>query len=216
MYLLQFLTSPSRFHEALCFLESRPPFCRHQHSFQKGDSILTLITFPMRGLGRHRENHNCSLLSLTPVTFDFNTFSCYGGSYFATIAVISYICRRPLNLVGLSMPTESMIFLTDVTAYYSEYVAPQNCLMPLSRPPLRALQLSTSTHHSFFELHDTSMGHAHLVCTQFIFTHLMEGWVLQVPFSLQRVTLDNPTIALSYNGTLSRRNIDGFQLYVCS
>jgi hypothetical protein len=67
-----------------------------------------------------------------------------------------------------------------------------------------------------FELHDTSMGHARLVCTQFIFTHLMEGWVLQVPFSLQRVTLDNPTIALSYNDTLSRRNIDEFRLYVCS
>jgi hypothetical protein len=56
------------------------------------------------------------------------------------------------------MPTEYVIFLTDVTAYYSEYVPPQNCL--LSRLPLRVLQLSTSTHHSFFELHDTSMGHA--------------------------------------------------------
>jgi hypothetical protein len=67
-----------------------------------------------------------------------------------------------------------------------------------------------------FELHDMSMGHARLVCTQFIFTHLMEGRVLQVPFSLQWVTLDNPTIALSYNNTLSRRNIDGFWLYVCS
>jgi hypothetical protein len=171
----------------------------------------------MRGLGRHRENHNCSLLSLTPITFDFNTFSCYGGSYFATIAVISYICRRPLNLVGLSMPTESMILLTGVIAYYSEYVPPQNCLLPLSRLPPRALQLSTSTHHFsyyttpfFFELHDTSMGHARLVCTQFIFTHLMEGWVLQVPFSLQRVTLDTLTITLSYNDTLSRRNIDEF------
>jgi hypothetical protein len=67
-----------------------------------------------------------------------------------------------------------------------------------------------------FELHDTSMGHARLICTQFIFTHLMEGWVLQVPFSLQRVTLDTLTIALSYNDTLSRRNIDEFQLYICS
>jgi hypothetical protein len=67
-----------------------------------------------------------------------------------------------------------------------------------------------------FELHDTSMGHACLVCTQFIFTHLMEGWVLQVPFSLQRVTLDTLTIALSYKDTLNRRNIDEFWLYVCS
>ena len=162
----------------------------------------------MRSLGWHRENHYFSLLSLTPITFEFNTFSCYGGSYFATIAVSSYTCRRPLNLVGLSMPAKSVILLTNVTAYYSEYVPPQNFLLPLSRLPPRALQLSTSTHYSSFELHDTSMGHARLICTQFIYTHLMEGQVLQVPFSLQWVTLDNPTIALSY--------IDGFRLYICS
>jgi hypothetical protein len=118
--------------------------------FQKGDSILILITHPMRDLGRHRENHNFSLLSLTPITFDLNTFSCYGGSYFATIAVSSYTCRRPLNLAGLSMPTKSVILLTTVTAYYSEYVQPHNCLLPLSRLPPRALQLSTSTLHPSF------------------------------------------------------------------
>jgi hypothetical protein len=112
----------------------------------------------MRALGRHRENHNCSLLSLTPITFDVNTFSCYGGSYFATIAVISYIRRRPLNLAGLSMPTESMILLTDITAYCSEYVPPQNCLLPLSRPPPRALQLSTSTLHSFLSYMTRAWG----------------------------------------------------------
>jgi hypothetical protein len=33
------------------------------------------------------------------------------------------------------------------------------------------------------ELHHTSMGHARLVCTQlYIVTHIVEGWVLQVPF----------------------------------
>ena len=47
------------------------------------------------------------------------------------------------------------------------------------------------------------MGHVCLVCTHFIFTHLMEGWVLQVPFSLQRVTLDTLTISLSLTTTLS-------------
>jgi hypothetical protein len=104
----------------------------------------------MRALGWHRENHNCSLLSLTPITFDANTFSCYGGSYFATIEVISYIRRRPLNLARISMPTTSVILFIDLTAYCSEYVPPQNCLLPLSRPPLRAPQLSTSTLHSFF------------------------------------------------------------------
>jgi hypothetical protein len=61
------------------------------------------------------------------------------------------------------------------------------------------------------------MGHALLVCTQFsILVHLIEGRVLLVPFSLQRITLDNHTITLSYNNILSRRNIDGFRLYVCS
>jgi hypothetical protein len=150
MYLLQFLTSPRRFHEALCFWESRLPFVDINTIFQKGDNILTLITLPMRALGWHREDHNCSLLLLTPITFDTNTFSCYGGSYFATIAVMYYIRRRPLNLVRLSMPTESVILLTDLTAYCSKYVPSQNCLLPLLRPPPRALQLSTSTLHSSF------------------------------------------------------------------
>jgi hypothetical protein len=122
----QFLTSPSGFHEALCFLESHLPFCQHHHSFQKGNSILTLITFTMRSIIWHRGNHHFSLLSLTPITFDFNTFACYG------------------------------------------------------------------------------------------FPHLVKGWVLQVPFSLQWVTLDTLTITLSYNDTLSRRNIDEFRLSICS
>jgi hypothetical protein len=150
MYLCHFLTSPSRFHEAIFFWESRPPFCRHQHIFQKGDSILILIIHSMRDLGWHRVKHHCSLLSLTPITFDANTFSCYGGSYFATIAVSSFICRRPLNLAGLSMPTSSLLLITAITAYYSEYVHLQNCLLPLSQPPPRALQLSTPTLQSSF------------------------------------------------------------------
>jgi hypothetical protein len=105
------------------------------------------------------------MLLLTPLTFDANTFSCYGGSYFATIAVSSYTCRRPLNLARLSMPTESMILFTDLTDYCSEYVPPHNCLLPLSQLPPRALQLSTSTLHPSFELHNMSMGYARLVCT---------------------------------------------------
>jgi hypothetical protein len=58
---------------------------------------------------------------------------CYYFSYFL------YICRRPLNLVGLSMPTESVILLTGIIAYCSEYVPPQNGPLPLSQPPPRAL-----------------------------------------------------------------------------
>jgi hypothetical protein len=129
---------------------------------------LILILHSMRDLGRHRVKHHCSLLSLAPITFDANTFSCYGGSYFATIAVISTICRRPLNWVGPSMPASSPLLITAIIAYCSEYVPLQNCLLPLSSPPPRALQLSTPPlQSSFSELHNTSMGHARLVCTQF-------------------------------------------------
>jgi hypothetical protein len=37
-----------------------------------------------------------------------------------------------------------------------------------------------------------------------------------VSFFLQRISLADPTIALSYNNILGRINIDGFRLYVCS
>jgi hypothetical protein len=76
----------SGFHESLCFLDSHLPFYQHQHSFQKGNNILTIITFTMRSLGRHREKHHLSLILLTPITFNFNKISCYGGSYYVTIA----------------------------------------------------------------------------------------------------------------------------------
>jgi hypothetical protein len=43
-----------------------------------------------------------------------------------------------------------------------------------------------------------------------LFLHPTKGWVLQVPLYLQRVALYTLIIALSYNDTLSRRNIDEF------
>jgi hypothetical protein len=138
----------------------------------------------MRDLGRHRGKHHCSLLSLTPITFDANTFSCYGGSYFATIAVIFVICRRPLNLVGPSMPTSSSLLITAIIAYYSEYVPLQNCLLPLSLPPPRALQLSTPTlQSSFFRV----TSHEHGACPPRLYTVVyfftpLEGRDLPVPF----------------------------------
>jgi hypothetical protein len=149
MYLCHFLTS----------VDSMKPFASGSrvpllstttHFFQKGDSILILILHLMRNLGRHRVKHHCSLLSLAPITFDANTFSCYGGSYFATIAVIFIIFRRPLNLVGPSMPTSSSLLITVIIAYCSEYIPLQNCLLPLLLPSPRVLQLSTPTLPSSF------------------------------------------------------------------
>jgi hypothetical protein len=138
MYLCHFLTS----------VDSLKPFASGSHVpllstaahfFQKGDSILILILHLMRDLGRHRVKHHCSLLSLYPITFDANTFSCYGGSYFATIAVLFIICRRPLNLD-----------ITAIMAYGSEYIPLQNCLLPLLLLPPRELRLSTPTLPSSF------------------------------------------------------------------
>jgi hypothetical protein len=121
----------------------------------------------MGDLGRHRGKHHCSLLSLAPITFDANTLSCYGGSYFATIAVRFVICRRPLNLVGPSMPTSSSLLITATIAYDSEYVRLQNCLLPSSLPPPRALQLSTPTlPSSFFRV----TSHEHGACPPRLYT----------------------------------------------
>jgi hypothetical protein len=179
---------------------------------------LILIFHSMRDLGRHRGKHHCSLMSLTPITFDPNTFSCYGGSYFATIAVIIIICRRPLNLVGPSMPASLSLLITAISAYCSEYVPLQNCLLPLSLPPLRALQLSTPTlQSSFFRV----TSHEHGACPPRLYTLVY----CYAPygrsgstgsFLLQRISLHGPTLALSYHNILSKRNIDGFWLYVCS
>jgi hypothetical protein len=154
-----FLTSSMYLYHFLTSVDSTKSFASGSHVpllststqfFQKGDNILILIFHLMRDLRRHRVKHHCSLLSLAPITFDANTFSCYGESYFATIAVISIICRRPLNLVGPSMPASSPILISMIIAYYSEYVPLQNCLLPLSLPPPRALQLSTPTLQSSF------------------------------------------------------------------
>jgi hypothetical protein len=149
----------------------------------------------MRDLGRHRGKHHCSLLSLTPITFDANTLSCCGGSYFATIAVRFVIrFRIPLNLGRATNAHIIIVVYSATITADSENVPLQNCLPPLSLPPLRALQLSTPTLQPSFssELHHTSMGHACLVCTHLYigsYTTLMEGRVLPVPFFLQRIIL---------------------------
>jgi hypothetical protein len=129
---------------------------------------LILILHSMRDLGRHRVKHHCSLLSLAPITFDANTFSCYGGSYFATIAVISIICRRPLNLVGPSMPASSRYLLPrSLPIIQSMFLCRIVFCLYHHRPRGHCSCLHQHFSHLFSELHNTSMGHARLVCTQF-------------------------------------------------
>jgi hypothetical protein len=57
--------------------------------------------------------------------------------------------------------------------------------------------------HLFSKLHHTSMGHAHLICTQlYIVTHLMEGRVLPVPFFSKGLLYTVP-LFLSLTSTFS-------------
>ena len=71
-----------------------------------------------------------------------------------------------------SLPTiQSMFICRIVLCLYHNH--PQGCCHCLHQ----------HFSHLFSELHNMSMGHARLVCTQlYIVTHLLEGRVLPVPF----------------------------------
>jgi hypothetical protein len=85
-------------------------------------------------------------------------------------------------------------------------------------PPLRALQWSTLTFlSSFFRV--TSYEHG--ACPPRLYTVVYcyapcRRSESTGSFLLQRIALHGPILALPYNTILSKRNIDGFRLYVCS
>jgi hypothetical protein len=128
--------------------------------------------------------HHCFRMSLTPITFDANTFSCCGGSYFATIAVFIINCRRPLNLVGPPLPTSLSLFTTATITTGSEYVPLQNCLLPLSFCPRgRCNRLHQQFSHFLFRVtsHEHGACPPHLYTFVYFFT-LCGRSDLQVPF----------------------------------
>jgi hypothetical protein len=216
MYLCHFITSVDSTEYLFDFQESRLPFVDISTLFQKGDSILALISHSMRDLGRHRGKHHCSLMSLTPTTFDANTFSCCGGSYFATIAVFIINCRRPLNLVGPPLPTSLSLFTSATITTGSEYVPLQNCLLPLSfRPRGRCSRLHQQFRYFFLQSYITR---AWGMPASFVHTCILFHTLWKVgstgSFLLQRIALYGLTLALPYNTILSKRNIDEFRLYV--
>jgi hypothetical protein len=162
------------------------PFCRHQHTFPEGRQYLDSHSLLMRDLGRHRGKQHCPLLSLAPITFDANTLSCYGGSYFATIAVLFVICRRPLNLVGPSMPTSSSLLITVIIARFQSMFRCRIVFCLYHLPPLRALQLSTPTlPSSFFRVtsHEHGACPPRLYTVVYFFMHVSQKVEIQVPFS---------------------------------
>jgi hypothetical protein len=102
----------------------------------------------MRDLGRHREKHHCSLMSLTPTTFDANTFSCCGGSYYATSAVYHHLPKTSelgrattahITVVGSCRDHYHWFRVCSFAELSSAFII----------PPLRALRSSTSTIPTF-------------------------------------------------------------------
>jgi hypothetical protein len=170
----------------------------------------------MSDLGRHRGKHHCSLMSLTPITFDANTFSCCGGSYLATIAVFILSCRTPLNLVGPPLPTPLSLFTTATILTGSEYVPMQHCLPPFSfRPRGRCSRLHQQFRHLFLQSYITR---AWGMPASFVHTCILFHTLWKVGSTgsclLQRIALYGLTLALPYITILSQRNIDEFRLYV--
>jgi hypothetical protein len=85
-----------------------------------------------------------------------------------------YLCRRPLKFDRLSMPVYHRHFL-QVSSPLFRVCSPSELSSAIIKPPrgrcsyLHQHTTSVTVLH-IFELHDTSMGHAHLVCTQFYFS----------------------------------------------
>jgi hypothetical protein len=217
MYLCHFLTSVD---STKPFASgSRVPLLSTSTQFsEKGDSILILILYLMRDLGRHRVKHHCSLLSLAPITFDANTFSCYGGSYFATIAVIFYHLPKTSEL-GRAINARIIV----AASYRDHYLLFRVCSFAelssafIITAPEGAAVVYTNTSVIIFQSYITrawGMPASFVHSCIFYAPYGRSGSTSS--FLFQRIALTDPTIALSYNNILSRRNIDGFRLYVCS
>jgi hypothetical protein len=192
------------------------PFCRHQHSFPEGRQYLD-----SHYLSNERSHTTQGEPQLLPAVVDPRNIQ------FQHFLMLRWVLLCDYCSYFLYFPNTSKLGWA-INAYKIRDISYRyHCLLfrVCSSVELSSAFITTTPEGAavvyintpfLFELHDMSMGHARLICTQFIFTHLMEDWVLQVPFSLQWGTLDTLIIALSYNDTLSRRNIDEFWLYVCS
>jgi hypothetical protein len=169
----------------------------------------------MRDLGWHREKPHCSLMSLTPTTFDANTFSCCGGSYYATSAVYHHLPKTS------ELGRATTAHITVVGSYRDHYHWFRvRSLAELSSafliPPPRALQSSTSTIQTYFF---RVTLHEHGACPPRLYTLvycLHTLWKVGSTGSclLQWIALYGLTFALPYITILSQRNIDEFRLYV--
>jgi hypothetical protein len=99
MFLISSRSYPVDFMKHFCFLESRLPLCRHQHSFQKGDSILTLISF-INEESRTAQREP-SLLSVVIDPHDIRLQHTLMLRWvLLCLLELFYTSRRPLNFLG--------------------------------------------------------------------------------------------------------------------
>jgi hypothetical protein len=218
MYLCHFITSVDST-EPFCFSESRFPFVDISTLFQKGDSILILIPHD-NGRSRTAQGETPLLPAVVgPHNIRRQHFLMLGWVLLCDYC--SSFCDLPkTSEFGRAINAHIIIVLITATiAYYSEYVRLQNCLLPSSFPPPRALQLSTTTLPSSFC--QSYITRAWDMPASFVHSCILVHTRLSVDrdtgsFFLQRTVPKGPTLAFLYNHSLSRRNIDGFRLYVCS
>jgi hypothetical protein len=132
----------------------------------------------MRDIGQHRGKHHCSRMSLTPITFDANTFSCCGGSYFVTIAVFYHPLLKTSELGRAT--TAHITFIVYFRDHYHWFKVCSFAELSSAFiiPPPRALQSSTSTIQTFsLQSYITRAWGmpASFVHTCILFSHLVEG-----------------------------------------
>jgi hypothetical protein len=132
-----------------------------------------------------------------------------------------YTSRRPLKFVGPSMPTSHRHFL-QVSSPLFRVCSPSELSSSIIKPPWRALQLSTSAYNfSYCLTYLSYMTRAWGMPASFVYnfyfpTPRERFGSHSFPSLSNGIALAVPINTLSYNGTLSRRNIDVFRLYVCS
>jgi hypothetical protein len=170
----------------------------------------------MRDLGRHRGKHHCSLMSLTPITFDANTFSCCGGFYFATIAVFYHPLPKTSELGRAINAHITVVVSFRDHCHWFRVCSFAELSSAFNIPPPRALQSSTSTIPTFFLQSYITRAWGMLASFVHICILFHTLWKVGSTGSslLQRISLYGLTLALPYNTILSQRNIDEFRLYV--
>jgi hypothetical protein len=156
-------------------------------------------------------------MSLTPITFDANTFSCGSGSYFCDYCSFYYHSPKTSELGRAT--NAHIIVAVSFRDHYRWFRV--SSLAELSSafiiPPPRVLQLSTPTLQPIFFCRVTL--HEHGACPPRLYTLVY----CYAPcrrsdstgsFLLQWIALHGLILALPYNTILHKRNIDGFRLYV--